>query len=426
MKNKIVFFIVFAIALLMVYTAAFGIDTSLGGSPIKVLGAPDMRYGIDIRGGVSAAFEPEGLEDRNPTLEELEAARSIIDVRLDQQNIMDRDVTIDAENGYVLVSFPWKADEKDFDPESAIAELGKTSQLKFCDADGNVLIYGSSVVKSSPQRDQENNQYVVALSFDEEGTQKLSDATKKLMNKPINIFMDETLIQSATVSAHITDGEAQITGMDSFEEAKALSDKINSGALPFSMTTKNYSTISPTLGSGALSVMLNAGFIAFCIICVLLISYYRLPGFVACIALTIQIAGQVLALSVPQMTLTLNGIAGIILSIGMGVDANVIIAERISEEIKSGKSVPSAITSGFKNAFTSVFDGNVTVLIVAFILMYLGSGTLLSFAYSLFTGIVFNFIAGVAASRMMTRSLSSFKFLRKPAFFTCWTRRVVL
>lgn len=424
-KNKPIFFVVLIAALLMVYTAIFGVSIPMGKSPLTILGAPDIRYGSDIRGGVDAAFQPEGL-DRKPTADELESARYIIELRLDSKNIMDRDVTIDKENGYVIVRFPWKADEKEFDPEKAIAELGATAQLTFTDAEGNVLLEGSNVLKATPGKDPDTNEYVVSLSFDEEGTQLFADATKRLVGKEIDIYMDDTLVQAATVKSHITGGNAQISGQASYEEAKALADKINSGALPFSMITKNYSTISPTLGAGALNIMVLAGLIAFGIICVLLISYYRLPGFVACIALLIQVSGQILALSVPQMTLTLEGIAGIILSIGMGVDANVIVSERISEEIKSGKSVASAITSGFKNAFSSVFDGNITVLIVAFILMAMGSGSLLSFAYSLFTGIVFNFIAGVTASRLMIRSLSSFKFLQKPALYTCWSRRVTL
>ncbi len=424
-KNKPVFFIVLIVTILMVYTAINGLTIPMGDSPLIIKGAPDMRYGIDIRGGVDAAFQPEGL-DRKPTGDELEAARSIIEIRLDQQNIMDRDVTIDKDNGYVIVRFPWKADEADFDPEAAIAELGQTAQLTFKDSEGNVLLTGEHVAKAAAVVDQSINQYVVSLSFDDEGTKLFADATGRLVGKLINIYMDETLIQSATVNDHITGGSAQITGMDGYAQAKDIADKINSGALPFSMITKNYNTISPTLGSGALNVMLLAGAIAFALICAFLIFYYRLPGFVACIALTIQVTGQILALSIPQMTLTLQGIAGIILSIGMGVDANVIISERISEEIKSGKSVASAIAAGYKNAFSSVFDGNITVLIVAFILMVFGSGTMLSFAYSLFTGIVFNFLAGVTASRLMTTSLSSFKFLHKPALYTCLSRRVTL
>jgi protein-export membrane protein SecD len=238
--------------------------------------------------------------------------------------------------------------------------------------------------------------------------------------------MDEVNIQTANVKEQISSGEAQISGMENYDAAKNLADKINSGSLPFSMVTKNYSIITPSLGRGSLNVMLEAGAIAFILICALLIFYYRLPGFVACIALSIQVAGQILALSIPQMTLTLPGIAGIILSIGMGVDANVISSERINEELKSGKSVASAITSGFSNSFSSIFDGNITVLIVAFVLMIFGSGSLLSFAYTLFTGIVFNFVAGVSASRLMIFSLSSYKFLNKPALYTCFTRRVTL
>lgn len=420
-KNKPVFFVILVVTLLMVYTAIFGVDLP----NFKILGSPDMRFGIDIRGGVDAVYQPVDL-NRKPTVNELEAARSIIEVRLDQKNIMDRDVTIDKESGNVIVRFPWKSDEKDFNPEKAIAELGDTAQLTFVDPDGNVILKGSNVQTSSPETDRQTGGYLVSLTFDEKGAKLFADATTRLVGKNISIYMDENLIETAQVQEPITTGKAQITNLASYDIAKDLSDKINSGSLPFSMTTKNYSTISPSLGSGALNVMLEAGLIAFAIISLLLIFYYRLPGFVACISLMIQISGQILSISIPQMSLTLTGIAGIILSIGMGVDANVIISERISEEIKAGKSVSSAIAAGFKNAFSSVFDGNITVLIVAFILMTLGSGSLLSFAYSLFTGIVFNFIAGVTASRLMISSLSSFKALRKPKLYTCWSRRVTL
>lgn len=424
--RKITFFIVLAIALVMTYTALYGINIPLWGAlELKIPGAPDIRFGIDIRGGVDAVFEPADL-DRAPTAEELDAARSVIETRLDQQNILDREVTVDKQNGYIIVRFPWKADETEFDPESAIAELGETAMLTFRDEEGNILLEGSHVKNSTVQMDSRYGKYVVALEFDEEGTKLFSEATKRLVGEVINIYMDDTLIQSAVVREHISTGEAMIDGMSGLEEAKALSDKINAGALPFSMVTKNHSTISPTLGSGALDIMVMAGGIAFIIICILLIIYYRLPGFVACISLLIQISGQLLAIAIPQITLTLTGIAGIILSIGMGVDANIIISERISEEIKAGKTLGAAISAGFKNAFSSVFDGNITVLIVAVVLWRFGSGSVLSFAYSLFTGIIFNFVAGVTASRLMIRSLSQYEFLRNPKLYTCLSRRVTL
>ena len=424
MKRKLTFFIVLAITLAMTYVALFGLTIPLWNAlELVIPGAPNMRFGIDIRGGVDAVYEPADL-DREPTDQELDAARSVIETRLDNQNILDRDVTADKQNGYIIVRFPWKSGETEFNPETALAELGETAMLTFQDEDGNIIVKGSHVVESNVQLDQSRGEYVVGLEFNDEGAKLFSDATKRLIGKPINIYMDETLIQSAKVNDHIPNGKGVITGMSGYEEAKKLSDKINAGALPFSLVTRNHSTISPILGSGALDVMVLAGAIAFAVICVLLIAYYRLPGFVASIALLIQISGQLLAIAIPQITLTLTGIAGIILSIGMGVDANVIISERISEEIKSGKSLNFAISSGFKNAFSSVFDGNITVMIVAIILMIFGSGSLLSFAYSLITGIIFNFIAGVTASRLMISSLSQYKALRSTKLYTCLSRRV--
>lgn len=419
MKKKITFFIVFLVTLCMAYLAAFGLETS----SFTIKGGPEIRFGTDIRGGVEAAFQPEdtGVE---ATAKQLEAARAVIETRLDQNNIMDYETTIDVANAYIIVRFPWKADETEYDPGKAITELGKMAKLTFRDSQGNVILDGTHVKDARADKNPNTNEDVVALEFDAEGTKVFSEATKNMIGEMISIYMDEDNIQTARVIEQITSGEAQISGMDNHEAAVKLANQINSGALPFSMTASNYSTISPSMGQGALKIMVQAGLIAFVLICILLIVYYRLPGFVACIALAMQVAGQILAISIPQMTLTLTGIAGIILSIGMGVDANVISSERINEEIRSGKSVSSAIAAGFSNSFASIFDGNVTVLIVSVVLMIFGSGSLKSFAYTLFIGIVFNFLAGVTASRLMILSLSSFKFLNKPALYTCFTRRV--
>jgi preprotein translocase subunit SecD len=163
--------------------------------------------------------------------------------------------------------------------------------------------------------------------------------------------------------------------------------------------------------------MAAAGKVAFLLVCLFMLVYYRLPGAVACIALDLQVSGQLLALSVPQFTLTLPGIAGLILSVGMGVDANIIISERIKEELSTGKTLPRAIDAGFEKAFTAVFDGNITVVIVAIILIILGSGSMLSFGYTLLCGVIMNFIAGVTASRLMIRSLSSWDALGKRQYF---------
>ena len=413
MKSKKMFFIVFLITAALLYVAFYGLH--LGSLNLK--GANEMRFGIDIRGGVEATYTPAEDLGRAPTADELESAKTIIETRMDAQNITDREVNIDSTNGSIIVKFPWKSDEADFDPQQAISELGETALLTFRDPDGNVVLEGSDVSKSYASISQEDGTYVVVLELTDTGSTKFAEATGNLVGKTMSIYMDENEISAPTVKEQITGGVATIDGQANLAEAKDLAAKINSGSLPFSMVAHDANIISPTLGSDALSVMVLAGEIAFLLVCLFMLFYYRLPGLVACVALTLQVVGQLLALSIPQFTLTLPGIAGVILSIGMGVDANVIVSERIKEELNSGKTLRSAIDAGFHRAFSSVFDGNITVVIVSIVLMVLGSGSMLSFGYTLLCGVLMNFVAGVTASRLMIRSLSEFKCFQKPFLF---------
>ena len=408
-KKNIVIAMLALIVLLAI--AYFGMGNS-------VKGVRQMRYGIDIRGGVEAVFVPD-LADRSASEEELESARNIMESRLDDLNIDDREVTIDKDNGYIIVRFPWTSDEKSFDPETAISELGNMAELKFEDADGNVLLQGKDIESSSPQKQTQNgiSEYVVELEFTKDGTQKFADATSELIGQNMGIYMDDTLISNPRVESAIDGGQAVITGMKDYTEAKELSDKINSGALPFSMKTTNFSTISPSLGQNALTVMIYAGLIAFAGVCIFMLIVYKLPGFIACLTLMIQMTLQLLAISVPQYTLTLPGIAGIILSLGMAVDANIIISERISEEISKGETVKDAIQTGYSRAFTSVLDGNITTAIVAVILMMFGSGSMLSFGYTLLIGMILNCFVGVQLSKMMLKSVVSYNMWDSSEWF---------
>lgn len=406
-SKKITFFIGLIVTILATLVAIFGFQ--------GIKGAQKMRFGIDIRGGVEAVYTPVDL-DRAPTSGELDSARTVIETRLDGKNILDREVTVDKDNGDIIVRFPWKSDEKEFNPEKAIAELGETAKLTFQDMDGNILVSGGDVDKAQAVKDTQNGRPVVSLTFNAAGTNKFAKATSKLVGQTLKIFMDTEEIFSGTVNEAITTGEAQISGLDSTDEAIALAQKINAGALPFSMETTNHSTISPKLGSGALDVMLKAGLIAFIIVCLFMLFNYRLSGFISCIALVFQMACQLLLLSAPQMTLTLPGMAGLILSLGMAVDANIIIAERIGEELRKGKSITSAIVEGYKNAFSAIFDGNLTTAIVAGILMIFGSGTMLSFGYTLLTGVILNFI-NVFFTRKLLLSIVDFKKLNNIKMF---------
>jgi len=412
-NRKGTFISVVLITILIAYVAIFGFKAG----PINLKGASDMRFGIDIRGGIDAVFKPKDL-DRKPTEPELEAARTIMEDRLDRSNILDREVTIDLENGYVFVRFPWKADDTEHDAEKAIAELGDMALLSFKDPEGNIVIEGKHVESASPGTDQEKpGSYVVNLTLKTEGRELFAEATGRLIGQRISIYLDDFMISSPTVQAKIDSNQCVINGMATLEDARDLSNKINSGALPFALVTENYSTISPDLGSDALRVMVMAGIIAFALVCLALIFYYRLSGVIAAFSLLLQVTGQILMITWPQITITLPGIAGIILSIGMGVDANVIVSERIREELKNGKTLRQAVASGFKMAFSSIFDGNVTVLIAAFVMMYFGSGAILSFAYTLLFGIIMNFVAGVTATKLMTTSIVQNNFINKTSFF---------
>ena len=403
-------FVFLLITLLLGLLAAFGLGNQLKG-------IREMRFGIDIRGGVEAVFKPE--TDEAVTSDELDSARSIIETRLDGENITDREVTIDKDGGYIIVRFPWKSDEKDFNPEAAISELGEMAQLTFRDPSGNVMVEGKNVKSASPEARTENGitEYVVSLVFDDEGAAKFQSATGSLIGQQMGIYMDETLLSNPVVQSEISGGEAVITGMDSYEEAKSLAIKINAGALPFSLETRSFSTISPSLGANALEVMIYAGIAAFVLVCLFMLAYYRLPGFVACLMLAFQMLLQLLAVSVSQYTLTLPGIAGIILSVGMAVDANVIIAERISEELAKGETIKTAVYSGYKKAFIAVLDGNITTAIVAVVLMIAGTGTMISFGFTLLVGVLVNCFIGVPVSRKVMNSLLAYSGLNKESFF---------
>lgn len=442
--KKPVFFIVVALIAAFSYLTIFGISNTYGDiENTYIKGVDDIRWGIDIQGGVNATFEP--ADGADATDEELAAAKTVIEQRLVSLNITDSEVYVDTSKDRVMVSFPWASDETEFNAEAAVNELGDMAELRFVkgsEADGELIMTGTAVESAAAVQNTQTGQWVVSLELDEEGTEAFAVATKELKAKNgyISVWMDETNVSTASVEAEITNGDAMISGDFTYESAKALADKINAGALPIKMEATSTNTISPTLGEGARSAMVIAGIIALAAIALYMIVVYRLPGFVASIALCGQVAGTLAAISgffgtFDSFTLTIPGIAGIILAIGMGVDANVITAERIKEELRNGKTLNGAIEVGYKRAWSAVFDSNITVVFVAVILMgafgptdsVFGTllkplffafgastaGTIYSLGYTLLVGILLNFVFGIFCSRLMLASLSKFKCLRK-------------
>lgn len=417
--HKRTFFVLALVVLLATLFTFSGIRIpNPTGGYYELYGAKDMRYGIDIRGGVEAVFVPADYD--NPTAEQMAAVQQILETRLDNLSIYDREIIPSTTGGRITVRYPWRSDESDFNPETAIAELGATARLTFEDEDGNVILEGSDVesaIGGIQSTSSTSSQNIVRLELKEAGKEKFAEATGQMIGKIIITKMDDLVINEATVRDQISDGTAIISGMETPEAAVQLANQINAGALPFAIEAISTRSISPQMGSQALNVMVQAGLVAFLFLCVYLILNFRLSGFVASFSLLAQIVGILLAISIPQQTLTMQGIAGIILSIGMGVDANVIVAERIREEVRGGMSIRQAVEVGYDRAFSSILDGNVTVAIAAACLIFFGSGSLLSFGYSLFAGVVLNLICGAWLSHYMTRSLVQFDKLRKPWFF---------
>ena len=456
--GKSTFFIVVAFIAIFAVTSVFGIDKLFGDNRTTYIkGVDDIRLGIDIKGGVDVTFGP--ADDFDADKGQLASAKEVINTRLASLGITDNEVYCDEKSDRIIVRFPWKVGETNFDPEAAVKELGEMAVLTFrkgtdttTDENGNevpsgeIVLVGDDIASAKriygqleEGKDYEN---YVSLTLNDSGTEKFADATRELAGSstPISIWMDNTLISAPSVNDAITGGKAQITGNFDEESATKLANQINSGALPIKMETKSFRTISPTMGEGSLDAILLAALIAFIGIAVYMIFLYRLPGVVAVIALCGQVTGSIAAVTgwfgfMNGSTLTIPGIAGIILAVGMGVDANIITGERIKEELRTGKSLDSAIKIAYKRAFSAILDGNITNVIIAIILMgafgvpssffskILNStifrmfgatteGVVYSFGFTLLAGVICNFIFGVFASRLMVTSLSKFKCFR--------------
>lgn len=450
MKRRIgrpVFFVLAVLIIAFALLSTLGVSTQYGDNKTTIIaGLGDVRWGIDIRGGVNVTFGAPDDYTEAITSDDLDAAKSIIETRLVNQNINDYEVYEDLGANNIIVRFPWQADDNSFDPETAVKEIGATAMLSFrmgysgdleddqTYEDLELVLEGKDVARAGVTMDGDSTtSYAVSLTLNDSGKEAFKNATQRAMdeNKRISIWMDDEQISAPSVNAVISNGQASIsggfTGEDGYTEAKKLSDLINGGSLPFKLEIKNLSTISPILGTGARDAMGIAGVIAFIVIAIFMVAYYRLPGVVAVIALAGQIAGMFAACTGffgfnASSTLTIPGIAGIILSVGMGVDGNVLSAERIKEELKAGRTIDGAIKNGFQRGFTAILDSNLTVIIVAVILMlvfgtWFGAstdGTIYSFGFTLLVGVIMNFIMACWATRLMVTSLSQFRVFRKP------------
>ena len=402
----------FVVAILIVVfslTAIFGVSYQYGDTKnVYVKGASDIRFGIDIRGGVDVTFMPDGDVDATP--EQMTAAKTVIEDRLVGLGITDYESYVDSNKDRIIVRFPWKTGESDFNPQTAIDEIGTTAKMVFrkgSSSTGEEILSGDDVTSANAAY-SETDGWVVQLKFSSEGAQAFADATTELASSgdPISIWLDDENISTASVDEAITGGEAIIKGNFDQDSAAMLANQINSGALPFALSAESYSTISPTLGARSLEVMVLAGIVAFVLVALLMILCYRLPGTVAAFSLLGQVCATLAVVSgyfavFPGSTLTLPGIAGIILGIGMAVDANILPFERIRDEIRAGSTPLRAVEAGFHRSMKAVLDGNLTNLICSLVLFQFGAGPIRGFAVTLSVGVLTTLFTCVSLSKVI-------------------------
>ncbi|MBO5198102.1 MAG: protein translocase subunit SecD [Lachnospiraceae bacterium] len=381
---------VLAALVLLGVIAVFGIGEKKLGS------ASDVKLGLDLAGGVSITYE---AVKENPTAQEMEDTRYKLQLRVD--NYSTESAVYQEGDNRINVDIPGVTDAN-----AILKELGKAGALQFKDEDGNVVLEGSDVETAEPMVYSQNglNQYAVSLTLTEEGAKKFEKATSENVGKRILIYYDNEMVSDPVVRETISGNKASIDGQASYEEAQQLASTIRIGALPLELKEVRSTVVGAKLGSEAISTSLIAGAIGFVLILIFMIVMYRIPGLAASLALCLYVAMMIICLNLFDVTLTLPGMAGIILSIGMAVDANVIIFTRIQEEIGAGKTVRSAMKNGFHKAMSAIIDGNVTTLIAAAVLYFLGSGTVKGFAQTLALGIILSMVTALFLTKFILQA----------------------
>jgi len=435
-KSSICLFLVLVLTAALIFGAYNGFsikDTTI------FPGAANMRMGLDIAGGVRLVYKPVG---ENITDDGLNIAQSVFRKRLDIKGLNEATVTIDEtnpSNPMLIVEIPGFTD-----PNEASGFLGKTAKLQFVEpmivetehAEGEeghtageeennhdsvsvapdltkVVMEGADIVKAEALYGNVSdditagNQYFIQLQISEEAKNKFAEATERLIGQPIFIMLDDEMLSAPTVQSKIDTSTPIITGNFSQAEAQEQADLISSGALPFSLEVESQQYIGPTIGHQAFDITLKAGMIALLFVATFLIAIYRLPGFISVINLALYSAIYILIHQWGQITLTLPGIAGMILSIAMAVDSSVIIYERLREELNAGKTLKTAVDLSFGRAFTAIRDANFTTIISSLVLWYFGTGPVQGFAIALFIGTILSLFMSMIALRLMMKNVAN-------------------
>ena len=381
-----------------------------------------IRLGLDLVGGSRIVYEaeiPDGYNQAN-LADDMNSVQKVIRQRLTDKGFTEATVTLTGDNR-VTVEIPQITN-----PEEAVQTLGTTAQLTFIDADGKEWLTGSDIKKATygygrPTGNEVTDVHYVQVQFTSEGQKKFAEATGNIAARTdgtniMAIVMDNQVISSPSVSSQIDSDSCVISGSFTRDSASELADLINAGQIPFSLKQVELRSVGPQLGADAMRTSLIAGAIGIVLVMLFMLIVYRIPGLVASIALCFYMVLEALIFSLVRVNLSLPGIAGIILSIGMAVDANVIIFERVKEELKNGKTVKSAIDSGFKRAFTAILDSNITTRIACAVLFFLGTGTIVGFATTLGIGVIVSMFTALTVTHFLLNRMVDFRIRNPKAY----------
>lgn len=403
-KSKSKSSILFVLCVVVIMSLAF-----IGFNGLEIAGWEVKSFnnaitkGLDLQGGVSVLME---IQEDNVSSDVRQRTKQLLELRVNKIGVAETVVTEEGDKR-IRIDIPGA-----YDSNEIVEDLSKTGNLEFRDSDGNVLLTGKDVKEATAVLDSTSSP-VVSLEFNDDGKEKFAEVTANNIGNAISIYMDDELVSSPVVQSAITDGKAVINGMSSMDEATNLAGIISSGALPVEIKAVSVTNVGAQLGSEALPNAIKAGVIGVGIIFLFIIIYYRIPGLFASIALTLYITLVLLLFTEMKVALTLPGIAALLLTIGMAVDANILIFERIKEELSRGISVKSAVKAGFENAMSSIVDSNSTTFIAALILYFIGSGSVKGFAVTLMIGIVLSLFTALIITKLLMNLAVDMGLLKK-------------
>lgn len=395
-KSTVAFFLCVILIGFLAYTGAYGL--TFGGYKLKPF-SEVINRGLDLQGGVSVLEE---IQSKNVDQDTVNRTVDMLSQRVNKMGVSETTVVREGKNR-IRIDIPGK-----FDAKEVVDGVAKTGDLKFVGPDNKTILTGKDVKNATASIDSQNaSQGQINLEFSQSGAQKFADATQKFMGQKISIYLDKDQLSDPQVDAHITDGRAVISGHMNMKEAQTKANLIKSGALPVTVKPVQVKTVGASLGANALPLSILAGKVGIGLVMIFMLLYYRLPGLVADIALVLYVYIVLAAFANVNVTLTLAGIAAFLLTVGMAVDANILIFERTKEELKSGKSIRGSVDAGFRRAMTSIFDSNITTIISGCVLYNIGTGSVKGFALTLIIGTILSMFTAITVTRTLMKLLAN-------------------